>query len=441
MKIGLATLEITPPFLMPMGGFGIRVDHADGTHDPLLLTALYFRQENREVWLVVADLVQFPDGEPLDQGLQKISQALGCQPEALFLHTTHTHGGPQMLIGYGIDTPQKRVHRSPQNQVLIRKYHDFLWDKVIAACETARRTAFPGRLLYGEGTTSFPMNRRALVNGRIENAPNPDGPVDNRLRLLGIEDGEGNLRALGMILAAHPTSTGAQHRFTADYVGAWRVALKESLGNGVEPFFLQGCGGDARPAYTCGPGGEHWEKTPLEDLPRHTRSLVGETLALLRKGLRPLGKPKVASGHATIELRCQPLYTDEESLLPLKDSPVSWVREYADACLQRLSRGEVIPDTVSLRLATLQLAEELTLVGMGCEPLCGLGRKIEAAFPATPLAILGYTSGCFGYLPDTEELLRGGYEAESYLFEPWSGPFFPGVEDEVIAGIRALLEK
>lgn len=38
-------------------------------------------------------------------------------------------------------------------------------------------------------------------------------------------------------------------------------------------------------------------------------------------------------------------------------------------------------------------------------------------------------------LPTSAEIARGGYEAESYLGKPWTGPLAPGIEDCIIADL------
>ena len=56
-------------------------------------------------------------------------------------------------------------------------------------------------------------------------------------------------------------------------------------------------------------------------------------------------------------------------------------------------------------------------------------REERTARPTAQAVLLGYTNGCIGYTPDTEEMKRGGYETGSYLSRVWSGPLMPGLED------------
>jgi len=437
MRIGIHTLEITPPFPMPMGGFGSRLDHADGTHDPLLLTAIYMEEKGSEAWLVAADLIQFPDGSAFETGIHTVAHRLGVEPHALFLNASHTHGSPQMNDEIGIASPAELIFLSPQNRTLIKNYHTFLWEKLAMACEKAKQEAKEGRFVYGEGTTTFPMNRRAKIGNQIENAPNPTGPMDDRLRLLGIEDADGKLRALGLILAAHPTSVGARHQFSADYVGAWRRAFQCATHHAITPFFLQGCGGDARPAFTQ--SGDRWRQVAFEELPVMGEHLLRETMEILNRGCTPFVAPKIQSAVTHVHLACQELFSQPDSCRELLQSDKPQQQEFARECLRRFDKGEKLPHHVSLTLSYLQIDKKLSLLGMSCEPLCAMGRHIEKAIPHANLIVLGYTNGCFGYLPDTQELLRGGYESEFYQFLPLSGPFLPESEEILISEIKAFL--
>lgn len=325
---------------------------------------------------------------------------------------------------------------SPGNQLLIRKYQDILWEHLAVACEEARHHAGEGRFVYGETRTTFPMNRRAKIGTRVENAPNPSGPFDDRLRLLGVENADGKLIALGLILAAHPTSVGSRHQFTADFVGAWRDAFRQAKGNRITPFFLQGCGGDARPAFTR--SGDRWRQAEFEELPLMGRHLLRETLEVLDKGLKPIGPPKIATAASQVALPCEERVAHPDSCREFLQSDMPWKREFARECLRRFDRGEQLPNHVTFIVSRLQIAEDFSLFGLACEPLCALGWKIEKAFSRGTSIILGYTNGCFGYVPETGELLRGGYESEFYQFLPLSGPFFPGVEDTVISAMKKL---
>ncbi|MCE9559997.1 MAG: hypothetical protein K8R88_13740 [Armatimonadetes bacterium] len=424
MKFGVSRTEITPPFPMLMGGYGL-LDPFDGVHDSLTLTAVYFNDGTKESWIVSADICQFPDKEHIEHALDILSSRLHCSRDAIFLNASHTHGGPLACTTRNIDDPDSLYACVGENLHDVLRYFEFLWSQAGDAMDSARQSAFCGSLHYGEAKTNFPINRRKLINGRVEMEPDPEGVIDDRLRLLVVRDDQGAIKILLPILACHPTSLGAQHRISADYVGTWRDQV-ESFMNGESPMaFLQACAGDARPAQTR--DGEHFRRVSFDELEVMGSQLLDETRSALEGMLRDLGPLSLAFGSRTISVPCT--HTEDYKALLASDRPT--VVKYAEECLRRLGRGEIIPDHASLRLHYFQLTENFAFLGMDCEPVCGLGFSIEKALAPQQALALGYTNGCFGYVPDETELRRGGYEAESYLYEVFSGPFEPGLEKRI----------
>jgi hypothetical protein len=102
---------------------------------------------------------------------------------------------------------------------------------------------------------------------------------------------------------------------------------------------------------------------------------------------------------------------------------------YAEECLKLIEDGKGLRDRVPYRVQTLWLGPDLALIGLDVEPLVGLGHKVESAVAPAQAMLLGYTNGCVSYAPDSAELKRGGYEATSYIYQGWSGPLLPGLED------------
>ena len=160
--------------------------------------------------------------------------------------------------------------------------------------------------------------------------------------------------------------------------------------------------------------------------------LLGETLAILTSGRLQQIKPLVLQGKvAAVKTPCERRYTQREQFEALLKTGGYYQKMFAEEGLARLAAGTEIPDHVEYHLQTLWLSSELALIGLDVEPLHGLGFKVEAAVSPKKAMLLGYNNGCISYLPDTVELRRGGYETESYIFNPWTGPLLPGVEDLV----------
>jgi hypothetical protein len=365
MRFGLAHCEIVPPFSTTMRGYSARKDTFDGVNDPLTFTAIILEEGESRALLGAADLCGFPDDDSIPGLLAQLGEEVGCPPDNVMLNASHTHGGPS--VG--------------------ERYRDWLYEQILAAVHEAADSMSEGTLWYGEGKTRLPMNRRLERDDQVVNAPNPEGPVDDRMQLLIFRKPGGEVAAVGMKVSCHPVATGAQHLLTADYPGAWRAAFSRAFGPQVLPFFLQGAGADARPRHVA--DGDRWRAMKHDELSTIGDELLTETLAILTgtdlrqlKGLTLNGKINAVKA---------PKEAEEET-----------------------------PDHVEFHVQTLWLNSELVFIGLDAEPLCGLGKTVEEAVAPKQVMLLGYTNGCRAYTPDTHEMKRGGYET--------GGHFLPGLE-------------
>ncbi len=313
------------------------------------------------------------------------------------------------------------------------RYRDWLYDQVEAATREAVENLAEGTLWLGEGKTMVPMNRRPERDGKILNAPNPDGGADNRLQVLVLKRADGSLAAVCARVSCHPVATGAQYRITADFVGAWRAAFSKAYGPDVLPVFLQGSGADARPRRVA--DGERWRAMRHDELPEIGRDLLAETEAVLSGGSFERIDDLVLSGSIrTVTASCEKMYRTREEIEAMRGEN-SVTERYAEEALVLLDAGKEIPETVDFQVQTLWLNRDLALIGLNVEPLYALGEVVEAAVAPKRAMLLGYTNGCNGYAPDTVEMKRGGYESASYLYSVWSGPLMPGLENVFAGGV------
>jgi hypothetical protein len=417
MRFGIASKDITPPYRMKMYGYGDRQDVFDAVHDPLTFTAVVLEEDGRRALLGAADLGTMPnDGTVLDLARQ-IGEAIGCPAGNVMLNASHTHGGPQL--------PSRSPSSSPISRYSDR-YRDFLYEQAVATAREAAAALRDGTLWYAEGKTTLPMNRRIERDGVVVNAPNPKGPVDNRMQLLILRDADGQLASVGMKVACHPVATGSQHLVTAEYPGAWRAAFKRVFGPTVHPFFLQGAGADARPRHVA--NGDQWRAMQHAELATIGDDLLTEMLATITSAhQRPVTSLTLTGTVNHVQAPCERRYTTRADLDALRQSGQS--QGYVEASLKLLDAGGEIPDHVEFYVQTLWLSRDLALIGLNVEPLCGLGRLVEAAIAPQQAMLLGYTNGCLGYTADALEMKRGGYEASSHPFGGCTGPLLPGLED------------
>jgi len=424
MRFGIAQVDITPPFRVRMAGYGARHDFNDDVHDPLTFSAVVLEERGRRAFLGAADLLWYEDAQAT-RLRQKIAKIVGAPVDNVMLNASHTHGGPVVA---------DKVHYLPDQVNLSSAAPTRKWieKQALAAARQATKSLQRGTLWLGQGTSTVPMNRRPERDGKVALAPCPDGPVDDRLQLLVLRDAQGAMRAVLARLSCHPVSTGAQHRITADYPGAWRAAFARAFGPDVTPVFLQGAGADARPGEVA--DGDRWRVMPHAELASIGDHLFRETLAVLTSNrLEKIGPLTLRGKLRVAHVPCERRATTQEQFEALLATGSGLERTQAKNALAKLKAGEEVPTEIGVRVHTLWLAKDTAAIGLQGEVLCGLGAYVEKRLRAPRTLLLGYTNGSVGYLPDTKELARGGYEASSYAYRAWSGPFRRGLEKVIAA--------
>ena len=424
MRFGISTIDITPPFPTKMAGYGGRLDYYDDVHDPLTFTALVLEERGKRAFLGAADLLWFDDTHAT-RLREKVAKAIDAPVDNVMLNASHTHAGPLVL-----DSP----NYFPIPMGSAARYREWFGEQALEAANQAAASLEPGALWFGQGKTSVPMNRRLERDGKILLAPNPEGPVDDRLQVLMLRDQHDAMRAVLIRVSCHPVSTGAQHRLSAEYPGAFRAAFRRAFGPQVVPVFLQGVGGDARPSRVA--DGDRWRVMPHDELSHIGDDLLRETLAVLTSGkMEKLGRLALRGRLNVANVPCEVRYTKRAQFEELLAKSSGLQRSYAQAALRQLDAGEPLPSDAPVRVHTLWLTGEMAFVGIQGEVLMGLGAYVERSLAPKRTLLLGYCNGAGGYLPDSKELARGGYEATSYLENVWTGPFKPGIEKAIAAAV------
>ena len=426
MQFGIATADISPTFPMTMAGYGARLDRFDDVHDPLSFTALILEERGKRLCIGAADLICFENTHVM-RLREKIAKVIDAPVDHVLLNASHTHGGPEFRDGgayYG-------AHRSKS---VCAQYRKWLEGPVLQATRKALAGLAPGSLWIGEGASCIPMNRRLDRDGTVVNAPNPDGPVDDRVQVLALRDRDDVLRAVGVRLSCHPVSTGAQHRITADYPGAFRAAARRALGDEVVPFFLQGAGGDMRPSQVD--AGDRWRALAHDELPVIGDTLMREALAVLTGGhMTKLGPLSIRGRLQDAIVPCEVWHTEREEFERMLESGSGSDLIYATEALHQLDTQGKLASETPLRVHALWLTRDFVVVGIQAEVLIGMGAYVERSLKPARTLLLGYSNGCECYLPDTKELKRGGYEQSSYIYHGWTGPLKSGVEKVIAAAV------
>jgi hypothetical protein len=441
-QAGTARAKITPPEPGFMSGYGSRgTKPAERTETDLWLRALALDDGAGATAVIVsADILGFPPA--LARKIRDQARARhGLDDAHLMLAASHTHGGPALPerpspeIFFGLDAEQQRR---------VDAYGEWLAGKVLEVIGQALARREPVRLSFARGEAHFGINRRLpQPNGAIRLADNKDGVTDPDVPVLWLHGRDGGVRAVVFTYACHGTTLGDVMAYHADWIGYASDALERAL-PGATALFVDGAAGDINPS------------------PRGSFALArqhGEAAAAAVLATRPgTGVLRVLSG----PLRAA--YTRIE--LPLGDAPPRDLLEKAQTdsngarsrharVMLGLTDASAVPRAVPLPLQVWRFGGDLTLVALGGEVTVEYALRLKRELGAPTTWVAAYANEVPCYVPSEKVLAESGYEAGwdvngpggralasgSMTFYGWPVPFAPGLEDRIVAAVRALVSR
>lgn len=395
---GTAREEITPPPGIDLSGFAGRIGPNTGWRDPLYASALFLCDEQAGALLLTLDLIGLtPEDDARLRG--EIAANLGISPDAVLIACSHTHSGPQVM-------PLRATGD------IDRDWTAEALSRASRAAVAARQAAEPAALRYGAGQCFASINRRqATGGGGMTIGQNSLGPCDTTCRILMVEGDYGPLAIIAQY-AMHPVVLGNDNlRASADWVGAMRTKLEQTLG--CSALFLQGCCGDINPRIR---GTEAICDALGQDV-------AGSVLSA-RSSLTVMENPRIRAASAEAEIPVRPLLSEDEvaeieikARVTLADD-AAWLgaRQIAQADLDWAAACRILRQTgqdgdyITGRVSALNIGD-IILVGLPGEIFTEIGFDVRKAVPsAWPI---GYANGNLGYLYTDQACKEGGYEVES----------------------------
>jgi hypothetical protein len=423
MHAGFAKVNINPTPGARMFGFAGRdvEKPIEGVHDDVFVRALYLRYDEEQALILAYDLLFLGEAE-VEQFRVALADKLGLQPRQMMFNTSHNHVTPRIgTWTWGGYTPADTAYV----------------EKVLAAtlrvATEAKHAAREVTVRAGKTRSAIPLSRRKIdEQGRAQWAPNPGGQVCDTLPYCLLSDAHGKPICLLFSISCHPSMI-AGWEVSAEYPGAACRALDGHLGAECA-MFLQGTGGDAKPAVSGSTG--QWRSCTWEEVEQVGRQAADEVLRGLQSELVEI-KPALRCQLEVLQWPLQPAL-DEAGFLAIADDPAQteqkrvWAHRNAEA----LQRGERLPTSFPIALQGLQLGEGLRLVAMQGEAVAGWGRLILSEYRNGVTFPLGYTNGQGLYLPTSDIMPEGGYEVDSY-YEYWvPSALAPGFEEILLSALK-----
>lgn len=425
-KAGVASAVITPDKPMWMAGYASRTNVSQGTALDLYAKALALEDaRGARLVIVTLDLISVP--RPLRDAVEAaVLKEHGLPREGLLLNCSHTHSGPEFRLGRG---PKDWAMFGPEGLPGVKSGEEYgreLQAKVIDLVRRALANRAPAKLNYQHARCGFAMNRRTLVGTNYNNFPNPEGPVDQAVPVLRVDDPEGKLRAVLFGYACHNTTL-ALYQICGDYAG-YAQQYVETAHPGATALFMQGCGGDQNP----------YPRGTIELAQLHGRTLATAVESALQTRPRPLlGSLRLAYDEVDIQYAGPPTRADYEVKLKSTDR---YEVQHAQRMLARLAQGERLPEKYSFPAQVVQFGDDLTLVALAGETVVDYSLRLKKELAGPALWIAGYSNDVMSYIPSARLLGEGGYEPRTSIFfsEIHPGPWATSLEERIIGKVKEL---
>ena len=449
LSVGFARANITPMRNIGLAGYFVQRP-MDGVLDELEINAVAIESGNKRIVMLSADLIYFQTYIANDFRAA-IAEASGLDPEAIFLHGTHTHTAP-------IIDPKHVNVKTDEERAIVTEYLNFLRRRVVDVTLSALDDLKPAKMGFGVGKAeniAF-VRRYRMKDGTVRTNPgvnNPDilhpiGQIDDSVNVVRFDREGGDSIAL-VNFADHPDTVGGC-KVSADWPGMVRATVEKALDN-VKCIVFNGAQGDVNHVNVHPTGGYLNDMfMDFDDVARgygHARYMgrviAGSLLQVWDKveykdvediayGQRVANVPSNRPDPADVPeaIRINNLHNEgRDAELPYTGMMLTTI--LADARRKvRLANG---PDSFDMRFSAVSIGN-IAFFGIPGEPFNSIGRAVKAEAKGWDLVIpCCLTNGADGYFPSTDAYVEGGYEARGSNFKE-------GIAERIVENAVALLD-
>ncbi len=421
LQVGVAKVDITPPFSVPYLAFTPRHGYFHGVHDPLYARAVVVENGDTAMAIIAADMIGYSDipfgenGSVAQELGKRVEAATGILASHVLLSATHAHSTPDASW-------ISRMDEVPA----VETWYEAHLDQLASAVAIAARNKESCVLKVGSGDgRGISWNRR--IWGKDGGLYSWDRkPSDHEIVDWGANDHEVGVWLFESVatqqpvavlvnFACHPTTVQVQPLVSADFPGLATRIMDDALGSTT--LFLQGMCGNVRPVYT---------DDGFRDVRRYGVALAGTALGVVGR-LMQRATPHVGSEIRMLSDRilipARDDAPDEAPLLERAAKSDHVAQTAADESVRRRAQVEARNARETLRMIDLarrfpQMGADVwacrvgdaAIAALPGEPFVEFGLQLKERSPASHTLTLGYTGHYIGYLPTHEAYERGGYE-------------------------------
>lgn len=412
MRVGVAQLDITPDYPVRLSGFGFRREQSEGVTQKILAKALAIADEQQgPAILITVDNLCVPDAVTSEIA-RRLKEKVGLKRERLAITATHTHTAPMLKnvcpTLFGVPIPA-------EHQASIDRYTAEFIDALENVAVSAFKDIRPSRLSWGTGSANLAANRRTK-----------GGPVDHDLPVLAVHDSDGKLRAVYFSYACHCVTL-SDNKISGDWAGFAQHRVQEFF-PGVVALASVGCGADSNPA-----SGVTGDKAEI--CAQQGDQIAQEVKKVLSSSLKPITSD-LRAHYARLDLALDTPRTraEWETRAQKQDA----VGHHARVNLERLDRGESLPDKINYPIQTWVFGDALAIVFLPGETVVDYSLRLKREFDRSRLWVNGYSNDGRCYIPSERILKEGGYEGgDAMIYYDFPQRFAPGLEQKIMNVVSA----
>ena len=399
---GAAREDITPNIGARICGYSPN-QYSQSIRDRLSATALAFQSGTEKTLMISATLCELDTG--LMTALRKeISQKTGMKADAILIAATHTHSGPTLMghIGWG--------------DIDYEYYEEIFRPRVLAAAEKACASLQPVVMGIGKGISLVGINRRQLTpDNRIILGQSPWGCFNPEMTVLSFRNREDHVVANIIHYGAHGTAAGVNTAISRDWSGHMTDALDGASG-GITAFF-NGPEGDVGPRLSNGKTTGDGDLAYVDEMGR----MAAADALRIYQTITDYHDADTAAVSSMLHLPLQKRISLEDASRLCKE----YENQTINIGRQKLEYSRTVKDSYENGYQEqTSRAIEQTIIRIGSVAFAGfpyelfseIGMRIQQAETELDVLSLSNANGDLGYFPTQDQLCRGGYEIDCFLY-------------------------
>ena len=443
LRIGYARVNINPPLGIPFAGC-FKPYIAKGVLDDIEAVAVAIEEGGKRAVIISVDNCGIPK-EIMTPYREAISECVGIDPEAIFVHSTHIHTGPKLLPDTGDELVEEYKGFLKHRLIDLTRaaFSDLKTAKMGIGVGEAKRVAFVRRYRMKDGS--------AMTNTGVNNPDivAPIGDVDERVNVIRFER-EGAAPVVIANFGNHPDVVGGE-LLSADWPGMTRRMVKGILG--AECIFLNGAQGDVNHVNVHPVAGDFNDMFNDFDgcsrgygHARHIARVVTAAVMSVYDKVEWLKDTNLRYMQRIVDINsnkpdpseipeAQYIYdmwkAGRASELPYKAMMLTTMC----ANSYRVLRLADAPDTFPMLFSAIAIGE-VAFFGLPGEPFTGIGRGIKEAPGWKMILPCCQTNAKEGYFPMRDSYEEGGYEAVSSSFKIGTAERIIDESKKILAELR-----